>query len=79
VLFTRRMVALATAYRLPCEREATGGEVVGWPRGRGQLLEQTREQGMVLAQGVEAIVHRAEDALLGGVKRKHQPPGMGTR
>ena len=79
VLFTRRMVALATAYRLPCEREATGGEVVGWPLGRRQLLEQTREQGMVLAQGVEAIVHRAEDALLGGVKRKHQPPGMGTR
>ena len=27
VVVTRRLVALATAYRLPCEREASGGEV----------------------------------------------------
>jgi hypothetical protein len=51
VLFTWLMCALATAYRLPCEHEARGGEPVGWQRWRRQLLEQTRELVMVLAQG----------------------------
>jgi hypothetical protein len=51
-VFTRLMFALATAYRLPCEREATGGEFVGWQRWRRQLLEQTREPGSGCAQGV---------------------------
>lgn len=51
-VFTRLLCALATAYRLPCEREATGGEFVGWHRWRRQLLEQTREPGSGCAQGV---------------------------
>jgi hypothetical protein len=51
VLFTRLLFALATAYRRPCEREATGGEPVGWQRWRRQLLEQTRDKVIVLAQG----------------------------
>ena len=29
-VFTRLMFALATAYRRQCEREASGGEAVGW-------------------------------------------------
>jgi Transposase DDE domain len=51
VVFTLLMFALATAYRLACEREATSGESVGWQRWRRQLLEQTREQVIVFAQG----------------------------
>jgi hypothetical protein len=39
-MFTLLMFALATAYRLQCEREARGEEPVGWRR---QLLEQTRD------------------------------------
>ena len=38
VMFTRLMFALATAYRLACEREARGEEPVGWQRWRRQLL-----------------------------------------
>jgi hypothetical protein len=79
VVFTRLLFALATADRLPCEREATGGEFVGWPRWRRQLLEQTRAQGMVFAQGVYGILPLAEDSLLVGVKRKNPPPSIGTR
>ena len=52
VVFTLLMFALATAYRLQGEREAMGGEPVGWQRWRRQLLEQTREQVIVFAQGV---------------------------
>jgi hypothetical protein len=48
VLFTLLMFAPATAYRLQCERAATGGEPVGWRR---QLLEQTRDLVIVFAQG----------------------------
>jgi hypothetical protein len=51
VLLTLLRFALATAYRLPCEREATGGEPVGWQRWRRQLLEQNRDKVIVVAQG----------------------------
>ena len=51
VLLTLLLVALATAYRLPGEREALGGEAVGWQRGRRQLCEPTRDQVLVCAQG----------------------------
>jgi len=79
VLFTLLRFALATAYRLPCEREASGREPVGWQRWRRQLLEQTREQVIVLAQGDYGIFHLAEYSLLVGVKLKDRPPGIGTR
>jgi hypothetical protein len=79
VMFTLLMFALATAYRLQCEREATGGEPVGWQRWRRQLLEQTREQVIVFAQGYYGIFHLAEYSLLVGVKLKDRPPGIGTR
>jgi hypothetical protein len=79
VMFTLLMFALATAYRLQCEREASGGEPVGWQRWRRQLLEQTREQVIVFAQGYYGIFHLAEYSLLVGVKLKDRPPGIGTR
>jgi len=79
VLFTLLMFALATAYRLQGEREAMGGEPVGWQRWRRQLLEQTREQVIVCAQGYDGILHLAEYSLLLGVKLKDVPPGIGTR
>jgi hypothetical protein len=78
VLCTRLMCALATASRLPCEREAMGGEPVGWQRWRRQLREQTRELVIVCAQGDDSIFHLAAFALLMGVKRKDMPPGIGT-
>ena len=49
VLFTRRLFARATAYRLEGEGEARGEEPVGWPRWRRQLVEQTRDQVIVCA------------------------------
>jgi hypothetical protein len=79
VMFTLMMFALATVYRLPCEPDATGDEPVGWPRLRRQLLEQTRDQVIVLAQGSYGMFHIAEFALLMGVKLKDVPPGIGTR
>lgn len=79
VVFTLLMFALATAYRLQCEREATAGEPVGWQRWRRQLLEQTRAQVIVFAQGIYGIFHLAEYSLLVGVKLKDVPPGIGTR
>ena len=79
VLFTLLRFALATAYRLQCEQEESGGEPVGWQRWRRQLLEQTREQVIVLAQGYYGIFHLAEYSLLVGVKLKDVPPGIGTR
>ena len=69
---------LATAYRLPCEHEARGGEPVGWQRWRRQLLEQTRDKVIVCAQGYDGIFHLAEYSLLLGVKLKDVPPGIGT-
>jgi hypothetical protein len=79
VAFTLLMFALATAYRLQCESEATGGEPIGWQRWRRQLLEQTREKVIVFAQGYYGIFHLAEYSLLVGVKLKDPPPGIGTR
>jgi hypothetical protein len=79
VMFTLLLFALATAYRLQCEREALGGEAVGWQRWRRQLLEQTRDQVIVFAQGYYGIFHLAEYSLLLGVKLKDVPPGVGSR
>jgi len=79
VVFTRLMFALATAYRLPCEQEATGSEPVGWQRWRRQLFEQTRDLVIVFAQGDDGIFHMAEDLLQVGVSIKDRPPGTGTR
>jgi hypothetical protein len=79
VVFTLLMFALATAYRLQGEREATGGEPVGWQRWRRQLLEQTRDKVIVFAQGADGIFHLAEYSWLVGVKLKDRPPGISTR
>jgi hypothetical protein len=79
VVFTLLLFALATAYRLQCEREAMGGEPVGWQRWRRQLLEQTREKVIVFAQGYYGIFHLAEYSLLLGVKIKDRPPGIGSQ
>jgi hypothetical protein len=79
VVFTVLMFAVATAYRLQCEREALGGAPVGWQRWRRQLLEQVREKVIVFAQGYYGIFHLAEYSRLLGVKRKDVPPGVGTR
>jgi len=78
VMFTLLMFALATASRLECEREARGGEPVGWQRWRRQLLEQTRDQVIVCAQGYYGIFHLAEYSLLLGVKLKDVPPEIGS-
>jgi hypothetical protein len=79
VMFTLLMFALATAYRLQGEGEALRGEPVGWQRWRRQLLEQTRDQVIVFAQGYYGIFHIAEFVLLMGVRLKDVPPGIGTR
>ena len=79
VICTWLMFALATAYRLPCEQEAMGGEPVGWQRWRRQLVEQTRDRVIVFAAGSYGIVYLAESSRLVGVKLKDWPPGMGTR
>jgi hypothetical protein len=78
VLFTLRLFAMATAYRLPCEPEETGVEPLGWQRWRRQLLEQTRDQIIVFAQGFYGIFHIAEYSLLLGVNIKDCPPEIGT-
>jgi Transposase DDE domain len=64
VLFTLRMFALATAYRLQWEREDRGRDPVGWQRWRRRLSEQTRDQVIVCAQGSYGIFHLAEYSLL---------------
>jgi hypothetical protein len=79
VLFTLLLFALATAYRLPCERETRGKEPVGWQRWRRQLLEQTHDQVIVFAQGYSGIFHLAEYSLLLGVRLKKIPPEIGSR
>jgi hypothetical protein len=79
VLLTLLMFALATAYRLQCEQADMGEEPVGWQRWRRQLLEQTRDQVIVLTQGCYGIFHLAEYSLLVGVNIKDRPPGVGTR
>jgi hypothetical protein len=79
VVFTLLRFALATAYRLQCEQADTGGEPLGWQRWRRQILEQTRNHVIVLAQNCYGIFHRAEYSLLLGVKLKDVPPDIGTR
>jgi hypothetical protein len=79
VVFTLLLFALATAYRLQCERQAVGDEPIGWKRWRRQLLEQTRNKVIVFAQGYYGIFHLAEYSLLLGVKLKDLPPGIGSR
>jgi hypothetical protein len=79
VLLTLLLFALATAYRLQCEREPTGREPVCWQRWRRQPLEHTRELVIVFAQGYYGIFHVAEYSLLVGVEPKDRPPGIGTR
>ena len=69
------MFALATAYRLRCEQEASGGEPLGWQRWRRQLLEQTRDHVIVCAQGYDGIFPLAEYSLLLGVNIQDHPPG----
>jgi len=78
VLFTLLMFALATAYRWPCQQEKMGPTPVGWQRWRRQLLEQTRDQVIVFAQGYDGIFHLVEYSLLLGVRLKDMPPGIGT-
>jgi hypothetical protein len=78
VVFTLLMFALATAYRLRCEHAELGADPVGWQRWRRQLLEQTRDQIIVFAQGWYGIFPIAEFALRLGVKLKDVPPGIGT-
>ena len=79
VLCTRLLCALATAYRLACAREARGEEPVGWQRWRRQLLEQTRDKVIVLAQGDYGIFPLADYSLVVGVKLKDVPPEVGSR
>ena len=78
VRFTLLLFALATAYRRPCEREARGGEPIGWQRWRRLRLEQTRDKVMVFAQRDDGIFHLATYSLLLGVWLKDKPPGIGT-
>lgn len=79
VLCTFLRWALATAYRRRCAPAAGRAEPMGWPRWRRQLLEPTRDQGIVLAQRWYGIFPSAEFAVLGGGMRNDAPPGMGTR
>ena len=75
-LCTLLLCALATASRLACERAARGGAPVGWQRWRHQLLEQTRDLGIVVAQGDDGIVQLAEYARLVGVQRHEVPAAI---
>jgi hypothetical protein len=79
VVFTLVMFALATAYRLPCEREDRGGDPVGWQRWRHRLLEQTRAKVLVCAHGYYGLFHLAEYSLLLGIKLTDVPPDIGSR
>jgi hypothetical protein len=79
VLCTLLMFALATAYRLQCEHVKAGTEPIGWQRWRRQLLEQTRDLVIIVAEDCYGIFHLAEYSLLLGVKLKDGPPAIGTR
>jgi hypothetical protein len=74
VIFTVRMFALGTVYRLQREQAAIGNEPGGWQRWRRQLLEQTRDHVIVFAPDCYGIFHMAAYALLLGVKLKDVPP-----
>jgi hypothetical protein len=80
VVFTLLLCALATADRRPCaQADSAGAEPVGWQRWRRLLLEHTRNQVIVCAQGYYGMFHLAEYSLLLGVPIKDHPPGIGTR
>ncbi len=79
VPLTLLMFALATAYRLPCKQQASGGEPIGWQRWRRQLLEQNRDKVIVFAQGYYGIFPLVEYSLLLGVQLKDVPPEIGSR
>ena len=79
VVCTLLRFAVATASRLPGEREACGGEPVGWQRGRRQRVEQHRDQVLVLAPGHYGLLHLAASSRLLGVKRNDVPPDSGRR
>ncbi|HEX9871792.1 MAG TPA: hypothetical protein VGC99_24990 [Candidatus Tectomicrobia bacterium] len=79
VLCTRRRCALATASRLPCEREAGGEEPVGWPRWRRPLPAQPRDAGIVCAPGPAGRWPLAADSRRCGVTRTEVPPALGRR
>jgi Transposase DDE domain len=79
VMFTLLMFALATAYRRQCEQAYIGSDPVSWQRWRCQLLEQTRDHVIVVAEGYYGIFHIAEYSLLIGVNIKDRPPGISTR
>ena len=68
------MFALATASRLQGEREATGGEPLGWQRWRRQLVAQNRDTVMVCAHGYDGIFHVAEYSRLVGAQLTDVPP-----
>jgi len=78
-LFTRRLCALAPAYRRPGARAALGGEPGGGQRWRRQLREPNRDQVSGGAQGPAGLLPRAGFALLLGATRKAVPPELGTR
>jgi hypothetical protein len=78
-LCTLLIFAWATAYRRPCEREASGKGPVGWQGWRRQLLGQTRDKVIVFAQGYYGIFPLAEYSLLLGVRLKDIPSAIGSR
>lgn len=79
VRFPVRMFALAAEYRLPCEPGDAGAATIGWQRWRRQLLAQTRDRVIIVAEACYGILPLAECSRLGGVKLKDVPPGIGTR
>jgi len=78
-VFTLLMFALAPAYRLPGEQAARGEEPVGWPRGRRQRLQQSRDQVMVFAQQVYGIFQVAAYSLLPFHPHRPQCPISSSR
>ena len=79
VVCTRLLCALATASRRRGEPTEFGATPVGWQRWRRQLLEQTRAQSIVCAQGGYGICPIAAFVLRVGVKLTDVPPSVGAR
>jgi hypothetical protein len=77
-MFAVLLCASATAYRLHCAPEETGGEPVGWQRWRRQLLEQTRDMVIIFAGTSDGVLPIAEYPRRLGVKLKDLPPGIGA-
>jgi hypothetical protein len=79
VVFTRLLVALATADRWLGAQEEAGGELVGWQRWRRQRQQHTRDQVIVCVQDGYGSFPMAEYSILVGGKLQKVPPGIGTR